>query len=76
MVGEKVKLLDYSSKVWIEHCQTYPKVYRNIFRVKPRATLGLISVLIQKSEKQWKVLRGFLNNFPPGIPFGHQTGIP
>ena len=42
MVEEKVTLLDYSSKVWIEHCQNFPKVYRNMFRVKPRATLGLI----------------------------------
>ena len=53
----------------------YPKVYRNMFRVKPRATLSLIifTVLIQKSEKQWKILSGCLKNLPSGIPLGHQT---
>ena len=32
-----------------------PRVYRNVFRVKPRVTQGLIffTVLIQKSDKQW-----------------------
>ena len=46
-----------------------------MFRVKPRANLGLIffSVLIQKSEKQWKVRSGCLKNLPSGIPLGHQT---
>ena len=46
-----------------------------MFRVKPRANLGLIffTVLIQKSEKQWKVLSGCLKNLPLGIPLGHQT---
>ena len=47
----------------------------NIFRVKPRANLGLIffTVLIRKSEKQWKVLSGCLKNLPSGFPSGHQT---
>ena len=42
--------------------QIYPRVYVNMFRVKPRATLGLIlfTVLIQNSDKQWKVLSGCL----------------
>ena len=46
-----------------------------MFRVKPRANLGLIffTVLIQNSEKQWKVLSGCLKNLPSGIPSGHQT---
>ena len=53
----------------------YPRVYRNMFRVKPRVTLGLIlfTVLIQKSDKQWKVLSGCLKNLPTRIPSGHQT---
>ena len=40
-----------------------------------RASLGLIifTVLIQKSEKQWKVLRDCLKNLPTGVPLGHQT---
>ena len=44
-----------------------------MFRVKPRATLGLIffTVLIQKSEKQRKVFSGCLKNLPSGIPSGH-----
>ena len=39
------------------------------------ASLGLIifTVLIRKSEKQWKVLRDCLKNLPTGIPSGHQT---
>ena len=47
------RLSDCSSEVWIKHCQTYPKIYRNMFRAQPRATLGLIffTVLIQKSAK-------------------------
>ena len=46
-----------------------------MFRVNPRVTLGLVffTVLIQKSEKQWKVLRDRLTNLPMGIPLGHQT---
>ena len=46
-----------------------------MFRVKPRANLGLIffTVLIQMSEKQWKVLSGCLKNLLSGIPLGHQT---
>ena len=58
---------DYSSEVWISQNQTYPKVYRNMFRVKPRANLGLdifFTVLILKSEKQWKVLSVCLKNLP------------
>ena len=49
--------------------QIYPRVYVNMFRVKPRATLGLIffTVLIQNSDKQWKVLSGCLKNLPSGI---------
>ena len=55
--------------------QIYPRVYVNMFRVKPRATLGLIffTVLIQNSDKQWKVLSGCLKKLPSGIPSGHQT---
>ena len=36
------------------------------------ASLGLIifTVLIRKSEKQWKVLRDCLKNLPTGIPSG------
>ena len=50
--------------------QIYPRVYVNMFRVKPRATLGLIffTVLIQNSDKQWKVLIGCLKKLPSGIP--------
>ena len=46
-----------------------------MFRVNPRVTLGLVffTVLIQKSEKQWKVLRDCLENLPTGIPSSHQT---
>ena len=60
--------------------QIYPRVYVNMFRVKPRATLGLIffTVLIQNSDKQWKVLSGCLekvalrnslgsSDFPSGL---------
>ena len=55
--------------------QIYPRVYVNMFRVKPRAALGLIffTVLIQNSEKQWKVLSGCLENLPSGTPSGHPT---
>ena len=47
-----------------------PSVYRNMFRVKPMVTQGLIffTVLIQKSEKQWKVLNGCLKNLHTRIP--------
>ena len=50
--------------------QIYPRVYVNMFRVKPRATLGLIffTVLIENSDKQWKVLSGCLKKLPSGIP--------
>ena len=46
-----------------------------MFRVNPRATLGYINffILIQKSEKQWKVLRVCLENLPTGGPLGNQT---
>ena len=39
------------------------------------ASLGLIifTVLVRKSEKQWKVLRDCLKNLPTGVPSGHQT---
>ena len=49
--------------------------YRNTFRVKPRAILGLIffTALIQKSEEEGKVLSGCLKNWPLGTPLGHQT---
>ena len=55
--------------------QIYPRVYQNMFRVKPRVNLGLIffTVLIQNSDKQWKVLSGCLKNLPSRIPLGHQT---
>ena len=55
--------------------QIYPRVYVNMFRVKPRVTLGLIffTVLIQNSDKQWQVLSGCLKKLPSGIPSGHQT---
>ena len=41
-----------------------------MFRVKPRVTLGLkfFTVLIQKSEKQWKVLGGCLKNLHREFP--------
>ena len=50
--------------------QIYPRVYVNMFRVKPRATLGLIifTVLIQNSEKQWNVLSGCLKICPRELP--------
>ena len=52
-----------------------PWVYGNMFSVKPRASLCLVffTVLIQNSEKQWKVLSGCLKNLPLSIPSGHQT---
>ena len=71
-----IRLLNYSSEVWICLGQTYPKVYRNMFRINPRATLGRIifTMLIQKSgKKQWNVLRGCLEKFPQGSPEGNQT---
>ena len=51
------------------------EVQMNMFGHKPRATLGLIvfTVLIQKSEKQWKVFSGGLKNLPSRIPSGRQT---
>ena len=50
----------------------YAKVYVNMFRVKPRATLGLIffTVLIQNSDKQWKVLSGCLEKVALGNSLG------
>ena len=55
--------------------QIYPRVYVNMFRVKLRATLGLIffTDLIKNSDKQWKVLSGCLKKLPSGIPSGHHT---
>ena len=52
--------------------QIYPRVYMNMFRVKPRATLGLIffTVLIQNSDKQWKVLSGCLEKVALGNSLG------
>ena len=52
------RLSDYSSEVWIYTLQTSLEVHRNMFGHKSRAILGLIffTVLIQRSEKQWKVL--------------------
>ena len=50
----RFRLSDYSSEVSIYTLQTSLAVHRNMFRHKPRATLGLIffTVLIQKFEKQ------------------------
>ena len=47
----------------------------NTFRVTLGQIWALYSLLflIQKSEKQWKVLSGFLKNLPLGTPSGHQT---
>ena len=55
--------------------QIYPRAFVNMFRVKPRATLGLIffTLLIQNSDKQWRVLTGCLKKLPLGIPSSHQT---
>ena len=41
-------------------------------------TLGLIfiTVLIQKSDKQWKILCGCLKGLPKIIPSGHQSEDP
>ena len=46
-----------------------------LFRVNPRATLGCISftILIRKSEKQWKVLSVCQENLPTRGPTGNQT---
>ena len=57
--------IDLKKKV---HCQTSLEVYRNMFSVNTRVTLGRITftILIQKSEKQWKVLRVCLENLPMG----------
>ena len=43
-----------------------------MFRVNPRATLGRIifTILIQKFEKQWKILRVFWKHLPLGPPYG------
>ena len=48
------RLSDYSSEVWIFTLETSLEVHRNMFRHKPRATVGLIffTFLIQMSEKQ------------------------
>ena len=39
---KRVRLLNYSCAVWICLGHTYPKIYRNMLGVKPRATLDLI----------------------------------
>ena len=66
------RLLNYSSDVWIYLGQIYPRVFQNLFIVNPRATLGLtiFTVVIQKSDKQWKVLSGCLKNLSTTIPSG------
>ena len=55
-------------KSGIHTLQIYPRVYRYMLRVKPRATLGLIfiTVLIQKTDKQWKVCCGCLEKLALG----------
>ena len=52
--------------------QIYPRAYVNMFRVKPRATLGLtlFTVLIQNSDKQWNVLCGCLEKVALGNSLG------
>ena len=52
--------------------QIYPRVYVNMFRVKPRATLGLIffTVLIQNPDKQWTFLSGRLEKVALGKSLG------
>lgn len=46
-----------------------------LFRVNPRATVGRISftILVRKSEKQWKLLSFCQEIFPTGGPTGNQT---
>ena len=46
-----------------------------MFRVNPRVALGRIifTILIQKSEKQWKVLKVCLENLPTRGPLDNQT---
>ena len=46
-----------------------------MFSVNPRVTVGRISfpIVIQKSEKQWKVLRVCLEKLLMGGPPGNQT---
>ena len=66
----------YSSQVWIHYCQTYPKVYKNMFRVKPRATLGP-TVWKKVKSPQWlsqKCAFGS-SDFPSGLrPTGKSDG--
>ena len=64
-----VRLLNYSSEVW---CSNSTRI---CIEFTYRATLGLlfVTVLIQKSDKQWKVFSGCLQNLPTKIPSGHQT---
>ena len=46
-----------------------------MFSVNPRLTLDhiIFTIMIQKSEIQWKVLRVCLENLPMGVPLGKQT---
>ena len=39
----------------------------------PNLGLIIFTVLIKKSEKQWKVLRDCLKNLRTGVPLGYQT---
>ena len=55
--GEGVKAIltmSKSKKIFSPDTFPCPKVYQNMFRCKPRATLGLIffTVLFQEPEKQ------------------------
>ena len=49
-----------------------------MFNVNPRVNLYriILTVLFQKSEKQWKVLGVCLENLPMGGPSGNQTDYP
>ena len=62
---------------YCEPCRLVLPVFcrQEMFIVKPRVTLGLIifTILIQKSDKQWKFLSGCLKNLPTRIDLGHQT---
>ena len=45
-----------------------------MFRVNPRVTLChiILTILIHKSEKQWKVFKVFGKHLPTVIPWGNQ----
>ena len=53
-----LRLSDYSSEVWIYYCLTCPRLNQNMFRDNHLVTLVriILAILIQNSEKQWKVL--------------------